>query len=64
MYSIPERNGIMRSLLVNSHLFDLKVVVSEVNLRIIIPQVVFVLDQNGNEISQESPESVGARLRA
>ena len=54
----------MRILLVDDHLFDLKGVVSEFNLRMISPPIVFILDQNGNETSQESPESVRARLRA
>ena len=44
LYSIPDSNGSMRSLLVDDHLFDLKGVIFELNSRIIKPPVVFVLD--------------------
>ena len=58
MYSIPDRNGSIRSLLVDTRLFDLKGVVSKFNSHMISPPVVLVLDQCGNETSQELPESI------
>ena len=58
LYSILDSSGHMRILLVHAHLFDLKGVVFELNSRMINLLVAFVLDQNGNKSSQESPEFI------
>ena len=64
MHSVPDINRSIRSLLVDVHQLDLKGAVSEFNLRMNNPPVLFTLDQNGNETSQESPKFVGARIQA
>ena len=64
LFSIPDSNGLMHSLVQDCHLFDLKGVIAELNSRMQMPSAVFLLDVDGNDTTTETPESISARLRA
>ena len=64
LFSIPDSNGVMRSLVQDSHLFDLKGVIIEFDSRMESPVPLFLQDSQGNDTDVESPESVSSRLRA
>ena len=54
----------MQSLVQDSHLFDLKGVISEFDSRMESPVPLFLQDSQGNDTDIESPESISSRLRA
>ena len=54
----------MRSLVQDSHLFDLKGVISEFDSRMESPVPLFLQDSQGKDTDVESPESISSRLRA
>ena len=63
LFSIPDSNGVMHSLVQDCHLFDLKGVIYEFNSRMESPSPKFLQDLHGNDSAVESPESISSRLR-
>ena len=64
LFSIPDSDGVMHSLVQDCHLFDLKGVIAEFNSRMQMPSAEFLQDINGNDTTVETPDSISARLRA